>query len=91
MAQLELLGAKKGGAGARRLVEELCEEFLFGYETAAQDSGRAYVPPTDRIAFYRATTLARSALHSCRQLKDRRLEVATSLLETITNNQPSRR
>jgi ABC-type multidrug transport system fused ATPase/permease subunit len=90
MAQLELLGAKNGGYGAQQLVEELSEEFLFGYEMAAQDSSRAYVPSSDRIAFYRATTLARSALHSCRQLKDRRLEVATSLLESVTN-QPSRR
>ena len=80
LAHLELLGRKVGGASVTTLVEELTDQFLSGYgeATARTASGAAAV---DRIAFYRATTLARSALNSCRQLKSYRLELAMSLLD----------
>jgi ABC-type multidrug transport system fused ATPase/permease subunit len=90
MAQMELVAAKKGGVRAAHLVEELCAEFLYGYDAAARGSTRAQTPPSGRIAFYRATSLARSALHSCRQLKDHRFEVARSLLESTSHHSPRR-
>ncbi|MGH3506897.1 MAG: ATP-binding cassette domain-containing protein, partial [Nocardioidaceae bacterium] len=90
IAQLQLLGAKHGSGVVQLSVDELCDEFVAGYDAVAGLGGRAAAASTERIAFYRATTLARSALRSCRQLKDHRLEVARSLLEATTS-QLSRR
>lgn len=82
LAHLELRAAKFGGDAAVGLVEDLTGAFLAGY--CEETTGMADpVTMADRIAFYRATTLARSALHACRQLKDHRLELALSLLDSI--------
>jgi hypothetical protein len=64
------------------LVENLTNEFLGGYgeATARTASGAAAV---DRIEFFKATTLMRTALNSCRQLKSYRLELAMSLLDDV--------
>ncbi|MGH8965269.1 MAG: phosphotransferase family protein, partial [Actinomycetes bacterium] len=82
LAQLELLGLKFGGPSAGPLVELLIGEFLDGYgeATARAASGAA---AADRIAFFKATTLARTALNSCRQLKSYRLDLALSLLDDV--------
>jgi ABC-type multidrug transport system fused ATPase/permease subunit len=82
LAHLELLAVKVGGPGARGLVENLTGEFLSGYGevTARSASGAAAI---NRIAFYKRTTLARTALHSCRQLKSYRLDLALSLLDNV--------
>ncbi len=82
LAHLDLLARKVGGPSATALVENLAGEFLGGYgeATARTASGAAAV---DRIAFFKATTLARTALNSCRQLKSYRLELAMSLLDNV--------
>jgi ABC-type multidrug transport system fused ATPase/permease subunit len=77
LAQLDLLAAKGGGERAAGLAEDLAHDFLRGYGEAA-----AKAPPADqgRIHLYKAISLARSALHSCRQLKEDRFDTALSLL-----------
>ena len=82
LAQLELLAVKRGGEAALPLVDQLSQEFLRGYREATTYEGDT-VGAAHRIAFYQATTLARSALHSCRQLKEHRLRVALSLLDSL--------
>jgi aminoglycoside phosphotransferase (APT) family kinase protein len=82
LAHLHLLGLKAGGPAARERVDALASEFLDGYAAAGPRTSAAALA-SDRIAFYMATTLARSALHSCRQLKPERFAFATSLLEQI--------
>ncbi len=76
--------AGRQGRGSRPpgdTLERLAEELVGGYvEAAARPTA---VPAPDRIAYYMSTTLARSALNSCRQLKTQRLELALSLLENI--------
>jgi aminoglycoside phosphotransferase (APT) family kinase protein len=62
----------------------LAAAFLGGYAgAAAAGGGRPAVPAARRVGFYRATSLARTALHACRQLKDDRLVRALSLLEAL--------
>jgi aminoglycoside phosphotransferase (APT) family kinase protein len=77
LAHLELLAAKDGGGRSAGLGEVLAHDFLRGYGVAA-----ATAPLADqgRIRLYKATSLARSALHSCRQLKEDRFDTALSLL-----------
>ena len=82
LAHLDLLAVKAGGPSASGLVRTLADEFLGGYGEATARAASA-AQATSRIAFYSGTTLARSALHSCRQLKSHRLEVAMSLLDGI--------
>ena len=82
LAHLELLATKFGGAAARGLVESLSLEFLGGYAEVSPRNSRG-AGSDRRIAFYRAATLARTALHSCRQLKEYRLELAESLLARV--------
>lgn len=82
LAQLRLLVIKVGGPAARGSADELGDEFLRCYGRVS-DRAAAAAQASDRIAFYLATTLARSALHSCRQLKPDRYELAVSLLEDI--------
>jgi aminoglycoside phosphotransferase (APT) family kinase protein len=82
LAHLHLIGRKAGGPGARERVDEVAGAFLLGYaEVGARAAAAAQA--SDRIAFYMATTLARSALHSCRQLKAERHALAVSLLEEV--------
>lgn len=79
LAHLELAASRAGGQAARPLIETLTQELLGGYGEVTPRTARA-AASVDRIGFYKATTLARTALHSCRQLKDHRLELAESLL-----------
>jgi hypothetical protein len=76
LAHLQLLSAKVGGDDAAGLVDDLAHDFLRAYGEELGD------PPADegRIRLYLATSLARSALHSCRQLKQGRFDTALSLL-----------
>jgi aminoglycoside phosphotransferase (APT) family kinase protein len=83
IAHLELHAAKLGGERAAPLVEELTAAFLEGHSEASGDRRDAATEAAHRITLYRTTSLARSSLHACRQLKDRRLELALSLLESI--------
>jgi aminoglycoside phosphotransferase (APT) family kinase protein len=79
LAQLRLLGAKLAGADAEPLLADLTDTFLAGYgEVSARSAAAAAA--SDRIRFYAATSLVRSALHGARQLKGYRLELAMSLL-----------
>ncbi|HET6561469.1 MAG TPA: ABC transporter transmembrane domain-containing protein [Marmoricola sp.] len=82
LAHLRLLAVKAGGPAARVTADELGAEFLRCYGQVS-DRTFAATEASDRIAFYVTTTLARSALHSCRQLKPERYELAVSLLEEI--------
>ena len=83
LAQLELLAVKRGGLAAAPLVHDLTGAFLAGYAELTQRTAAA-AAATDRIALYRTTTLARTALRSCRQLKDYRVELALGLLDPTT-------
>jgi ABC-type multidrug transport system fused ATPase/permease subunit len=80
LAQLELLAAKAGRPPASDLVADLTQAFLGAYAASTHRTA-AGAAAVDRIAFYRVTTLARSALRSCRQGKAYRLELALSLLD----------
>jgi aminoglycoside phosphotransferase (APT) family kinase protein len=82
LAHLHLLAAKVDPRRAANLMEELTERFLDGYSRTSARTAAAGLA-TQRIAFYKATTLARTALHSCRQLKTSRFELAAGLLEDI--------
>jgi ABC-type multidrug transport system fused ATPase/permease subunit len=80
LAHVALLAARAGDPSPGDTLEHLAEELVAGYvESSARPTA---VPVPDRIAYYMSTTLARSALNSCRQLKTRRLELALSLLES---------
>jgi ABC-type multidrug transport system fused ATPase/permease subunit len=84
LAHLELLAAKRGGPSATPVVYELTRSFLDGYGGATARTAAA-AEAADRIALYRAATLARTALRACRQLKDYRLGLALSLLDATTS------
>jgi aminoglycoside phosphotransferase (APT) family kinase protein len=80
LAHVALHAAQAGDPSPGDTLERLAEELVAGYvESSARPTA---VPAPDRIAYYMSTTLARSALNSCRQLKARRLELALSLLES---------
>jgi len=82
LAQIALPAVRRAGPAAQPLVDDLSAVFLGAYAEAS--AGTVDVAAAaDRIAFYQATTLARSALHSCRQLKEHRLGVALSLLGSV--------
>lgn len=82
LAYLHLLAAKAGGQPTSALTDDLTAEFLHGYRDAGGPAACAATAP-DRIGFFMATTLARTALSSCRQLKRPRLELAMSLLDDV--------
>ena len=78
LAHLRLRVAKLTGDPGTPLARELTQAFVRGYgedetRAAAGSGGR-------RITYYYRTSLARSALHACRQLKDARLELTLELL-----------
>jgi ABC-type glutathione transport system ATPase component len=79
LAYLHLLAVKAGGESAADLVDDLAGNFLDGYALAGARTSEA-AEAADRIAFYKSTTLVRIALHSCRQLKTSRYELAMSTL-----------
>lgn len=80
LAHVDLLATKLSGHDARPLVDDLSEAFVESYRAAAPATSADVV---DRVGFYRALTLTRTAVHACRQTKDRRLDVALSLLDTV--------
>lgn len=80
LAHLHLAGVKAGGDAAWPRLDTLTEAFLSGYEEAAWPWVEVDAPLLDRVAAHRATSLARSALHACRALKDHRLELSLDLL-----------
>jgi len=80
LAHLDVLATKLSGHDARPLVDDLSEAFVQSYSAAAPATSAGIV---DRVGFYRALTLTRTAVHACRQTKDRRLDVALSLLDTV--------
>ena len=81
VSQLHLLTAKVGDPSLAAIVSELSEVFVEAYVVAR--NGDVGTGLRERITFYGATTLARSATHACRQLKDERLALARSLLDPI--------
>jgi hypothetical protein len=81
LAQLDLLVIKECGQRAEPIRKQLADSFLAGYGDSVG------VPALDqqcleRIALFRSLSLASTALHACRQLKERRLSLALSLLRT---------
>jgi aminoglycoside phosphotransferase len=81
LAHLDLLIGRSSLARASSLSSALARSFVCGYR---EGSGENADEPRllRRAAAYRALSLATSALHACRQLKDRRLGIAMSLLQT---------
>ena len=84
LAQLELLTVKSGGPAASDLVADLAREFLEAYGVVTSRTA-AGATAADRITFYKSTTLARTALHSCRQGKTYRYDLALSLLNNLSS------
>jgi ABC-type multidrug transport system fused ATPase/permease subunit len=82
LAHLQLQAVKVGGPSVRHVVETLTGEFLAGYGEATARSAYG-ATALGRIAFYTRATLTRTALRSCRQVKDYRLDLATSLLDDV--------
>ncbi len=80
LAHLHLAGVKAGGEAAWPRLDTLTEAFLGGYEEAIWPWVDVDEPLLRRVAAHRAASLARSALHACRALKDRRLELSLGLL-----------
>jgi Phosphotransferase enzyme family len=83
LAYLDMLAAKVDGrAVGSSFLKEAGSAFLGGYHQRcsadADDAGNRL----HRIEIHRALSLARTALHACRQLKQRRLTLALSLLES---------
>jgi aminoglycoside phosphotransferase (APT) family kinase protein len=82
LAHLDLLVTKVSMNRGPTLTVELAGCLLRAYHDAS--AGRVLIGHEfmRRVAAYRALSLATSAVRSCRQLKDRRLSVAMSLLQT---------
>ena len=80
-AHLELLASRYGGQAGRALVRDLVRSFLDAYGAVDRRTATA-AAASERIAFYRSASLTRSALNACRQLKEHRLALALSLLES---------
>ena len=86
LAHLDVLATKLSGHDGRPLVDDLSEAFVESYSAAAPATAGGLV---DRVGFYRALTLTRTAVHACRQTKDRRLDVALTLLDSVhTHTRP---
>jgi len=81
LAHLDLLVTKECGQSAEPIRKQLADSFVSGYSDSAGVSvmDRQFL---DRIARFRSLSLASTALHACRQLKERRLSLALSLLST---------
>ena len=84
IAHLDLLVSKLRGSPDWLFQAQLATAFLRGYADAA---GRLRVESAllQRVAAYRTLSLARSAIHACRQLKQARLSTALSLLNTANS------
>jgi aminoglycoside phosphotransferase (APT) family kinase protein len=82
LAHLDLLATKVAGLDAEPLTTALAAAFIRGYLDATTGRWPADRTLGRRIALYRSLSLARTALHACRQLKDDRLNLALLLLHT---------
>ena len=81
LAHLELRVIKECGQSAEPIRKQLADSFLAGYGDSV---GVTVIdqPFLERIALFRSLSLASTALHACRQLKEHRLSLALSLLGT---------
>jgi ABC-type multidrug transport system fused ATPase/permease subunit len=82
LAQLHLLGTKVAGGEAVTLLGSLTGTLLDSYGACSSRAAEA-AEAEDRVSFYLATSLVRSALHAARQLKGYRLHLALSLLSEL--------
>jgi aminoglycoside phosphotransferase len=82
LAHVDLLATKTGGQAAERCSAEVAGVLLGAYRERATGDGRDVRELGRRVAVFRGLSLARTALRSCRQLKDDRFSIAHSLLET---------
>jgi hypothetical protein len=82
LAQLHLLGTKVAGGEAVTVLGSLTGTFLDSYGACSLRAAQA-AEAEDRVSFYLATSLVRSALHAARQLKGYRLHLALSLLSEL--------
>ena len=80
LAHLHLAGVKAGGDAAWPRLGTLTEAFLEAYQEVIWPWVEVDESLLHRVAAHRAASLARSALHACRALKDRRLELCLCLL-----------
>jgi hypothetical protein len=83
LAHVDLLVTKDCGESAAPIRRQLADSFVAGYA----DSVGVTVDESlfGRIALFRSLSLASTALHACRQLKERRLVLALSLLSTAND------
>ena len=83
LAQLDLVVSKESGQSAEDIRDQLADSFVAGY---AEATGIPVLDDSflERIAVFRSLSLAVTALHACRQLKERRLSLALSLLRLPT-------
>ena len=82
LACLAMLTAKRPGTDTGTLLHQLTAAFLDGYGDTPAIAALPGPHPARRVSLYRRVSLARSALHACRQLKDDRFARAVSLLES---------
>ena len=85
LAHLDLLVVKEFGPAAAPMAEQLAEGFLSGYNDAL-DLSVVEEPFWSRVSLFRALSLASTALHACRQLKQRRADLALALLSAADHN-----
>ena len=85
LAQLDLVVTKDAGRSADHLRDRLAEGFVSGYSESPGVAGDDE-SLRERIGLFRSLSLASTALHACRQLKQRRLNLALSLLSLPTYN-----
>ncbi|MGZ4616076.1 MAG: ABC transporter transmembrane domain-containing protein [Actinomycetes bacterium] len=81
VAALEATAMKVGGGAAQPLIDDLVRSFLADYQHAGRTARAMDHRLLERVALARTTSLARSALRACRQLKDDRLERHLRLLD----------
>jgi phosphotransferase family enzyme len=82
LAHVDLLATKIGGRATEHCRAEIAGVLLDGYRDQAALGGIDDRELVRRVAVFRGLSLARTALRSCRQLKDDRFSIALSLLET---------
>jgi Ser/Thr protein kinase RdoA (MazF antagonist) len=84
VAHLDLLVTKEHGESATPIRQRLADRFLAGYADSAAlpDPGEPFLR---RVDAFRSLSLASTALHACRQLKERRMRLALSLLDLSTS------
>jgi aminoglycoside phosphotransferase (APT) family kinase protein len=82
LAHLDLLVTKYSHARSPQITAALAASFIRGYHEGSGAKVHGERSLLRRVAAYRALSLAMTALHACRQLKDRRLSLALSMLQT---------